>query len=1042
MRWRTAHHAEGHALTATLRVALAGCCVVLCLVSTGARGGQTPARASHGCPVTASRVVICVERSRHGAADRVVLWMPRGAVFAARPDGGDLVLDLPEAAHLVMASRVNASRADASREDASQEDGAQADGGQRLARGITAVAGLARLHLAPGATPVVHQLADRVVIDVTGPAAPAALAAVRPEVAEHDLAAPTALPRIERPSLVMGQVQVSLPPPLPAAPNVAAPRDVVAPPGVVAPPPVPRPAASGPALRAPPPGAAASPQEPGIGAESPDVLAAQLSPAAGSAISVSLLPPDPARDGPSILLPMNRMAAAAAFVRGGELRVVLDLPRLLDLSQLKDDPLFGGASETLLPDGTELRLRPPPGTFPQLTRHDAGWVLTLSPTALACRPIGGHAQNGMLRLAAAVPGHVVSVEDALTGLHLLVGTQRASGQCMPAGHQSSEWALLPTLQGVLVQPVTDRLMLHDIDTGFELRAGAPPALSLVWPEGPSALDAAGNALTRRFDFPALPVPVLQQRLAEALRDAALAPHAERAVPRLHVAQAMLALGLDAEAASVLQAAAADDPSLLRNPDMEGLSAIAAFLFAQAGGAAPPQPAFDTAQLGGSDEAGFWRALWSSGAADAAAPAASLANRWRLLLDYPEPLRNCVLAAVADVLGRGGQDAALAQLLAAFDGPALGLANARLLRRQGKAAESLALLDRLSTGRDRLARARALEEAVEQRLADHEITPKEAADKLDHQLYAWRGGERELRLRLRVAELRAQAGAWRAALSELRETDEQFPDAHDRIHATEISLVSGLLKGNRAATLSALDLVALADDASTLLGADDADAALAPLLADRLLALDLPARAEPILRRLLDRAGDGPAKAGLGMRLAGLIADRGDGAGALAVLDASEPAGETASPIDRTVLRARLLAELGRPRAALERLAGVQAPQAAELAATIQEGGKDWAGAEKALSDFIRTGAFAGLPAPAQHEVVLRAVRDAAEAGDMAGLRQLRDTFGNAFKSGSQAELFAVLTADPVREVADLRRSARELGAIRTLPAALSVANAR
>ena len=51
--------------------------------------------------------------------------------------------------------------------------------------------------------------------------------------------------------------------------------------------------------------------------------------------------------------------------------------------------------------------------------------------------------------------------------------------------------------------------------------------------------------------------------------------------------------------------------------------------------------------------------------------------------------------------------------------------------------------------------------------------------------------------------------------------------------------------------------------------------MAPLIADRLVAFDLSARAKPILRHLLDQAGDGRAKAALGLKLAGVVAERDD-----------------------------------------------------------------------------------------------------------------------------------------------------------------------
>ena len=165
-------------------------------------------------------------------------------------------------------------------------------------------------------------------------------------------------------------------------------------------------------------------------------------------------------------------------------------------------------------------------------------------------------------------------------------------------------------------------------------------------------------------------------------------------PRLRVAEAMLACGLDAEAAAVLHVAMQDDPAARSDPAVSGLAAMAAWLSARAGGVQPPPPDFDSAALGTSDEATLWRALWGAGGTDAAAAAGAVAPRWRLLLDYPEHLRRPVLSAVADLLASGGQDQALDALLAAFPDPTLDLARARRLQSQSKTKDSLAVLDRL------------------------------------------------------------------------------------------------------------------------------------------------------------------------------------------------------------------------------------------------------------------------------------------------------------------------------------------------------------
>ncbi len=736
---------------------------------------------------------------------------------------------------------------------------------------------------------------------------------------------------------------------------------------------------------------------------------------------------------PAFVVPLGADTGAAAFGRGGLGYVVFDSARPADLGPLKDDPVFGSVTEHLLPDGMVLKVPLPSGTKLFLARSPGGWSVTMVHDLPGQAQIAAHADHGVLSLQAAAPGHVVVLDDETTGGKLLVGTQRAGGQAMPAAHRSAEFIVLPSWQGVVVSPESDRIQLAAVNEGFRLSASGGPALSILW------ADQAGRVMTRRFDFQNLPEAVLQNRLKLARGDAASTPRLARFPARLRLAQAMLAEGQDVEARAVVHAATSDDPAHADDADAAGLLAIANWLVARAGGAyALPPENFDPAALGDSDEAQFWRALLKGGEPDVAGPAATLAVTWPLLQQYPESLRRRFLPAAADILGRGGQDKALAAFLAAFADQSLDLARAELWKRQGKTGEALALLDAVAKRTDRLMRASALREAVELRLAAKKIDEAAAEAALSRQIFSWRGGPSDLALRLRVADLRVKIGHWRPALAMLRETDELFPEAHPQIQAAETRLVADLLRGDRATQLSALDLVSLAEEAAPLLSAADADVTLAPVLVDKLLSLDLPARAEPILRRLYDHASSPVQKAELGIRLAGLLGDRGEAKGALTVLDASEDSTlEQPLVTQRGLLRARLLAASGRQSDALGILSGVKGDQAIELQAKILEDRRDWGAAGKLLETLISDASFSARPDQTQRDIILRLANDESEAGDMAALRRLRGAQGARFASGPGAELFAVLTQEPIQAVDDLPRSGRELQAVRALPASLS-----
>ncbi len=754
--------------------------------------------------------------------------------------------------------------------------------------------------------------------------------------------------------------------------------------------------------------------------------------------AVTLLMEDAELGGPAMLVPYGPDTGVAAFRRAGAAQIVFDAAHPLDLSQLKDDPVFGGVTERLLPDGMNLRMKLSPDLQIHVVRRPGGWALAVVHQQSMLKPIASHADKGVLSIAALAPGHVVVVNDDSTGGKLLVGTQKTEGQANPGTHRDAEFIMPPTWQGVVVEPLSDRLSLQPVRDGFALEASAGPRLALLWPDGASGSAAAARTMTRRFELPNLPPAELHNRLTLAMRDAALTPSLGRFAARMRVAQAMLAEGLDVEARAVIHAATSDDPAHADDPDAAGMSAVASWLSARAGGPDAVAAAnFDPSVLGNSDEARLWQALFKSGQSDLSEPAASLAVTWPILLQYPPDLRRRLMPELGRMLGAGGQDKALTAFLAAFPDPALDLVRAGLLEREGKIDQAIALYDQVSKRPDRLKRALALRGAVEARFAARKINAAAAAAALGRQFYAWRGGETDLSLRLRVAHLRIQAGLWRQALVLLRETDALFPNAHDRIHDAETKLIADLVHGDSAARLGALDLVALADEAASLLSAADADTTLAPVLVDKLMALDLPARAEPILQRLYDGATDPAQKAELGVRLAGLLADRNDTKDALSVLSASDdPSLEAPLITRRGMLRARLLAKSGQTGDALGVLSAIQDEPALELQTGILEQSHAYADAAKLLSAFIDGPGFAKMPEQTKRNLVLRLANDQSELGDLAGLHRLRDAQVSHFTDGPDAELFAVLTQEPIKGTSDLPRAAKELDKLRALPASL------
>ena len=552
-------------------------------------------------------------------------------------------------------------------------------------------------------------------------------------------------------------------------------------------------------------------------------------------------------DGTAFIVPFSPTTAAAAFDAGDSTYIVFDERRPVDLAGLTKDPLFASASVRLLPTGTLFQVPHPSTLSITLTQLPQGWriaALTSKPKQL---PIVASYADKRLNLAADQPGDVVNLADPVTGATLLVGTQHRPGQGVVFSRLSTEFILRPSTQGVVVEPLSDVISLKQTPTGFVL-GGAPSGLSLSPVTGitPVLMDAAH--LTRRLNLSTMPPEALLRLAVKQIGDAGKVPPLARGPRHRAAAESFLALGLAAEAQTLLQMAVEQDPKEAASPDTNTLSAVAALL----AGRVDEARGLTDARVGGTDEIALWRALLQATQDDGSpAAAAVFSTTAPLAFQYPPAVRDHILPLIIETMIQGGESTAAARLLdQRKDDPKLAYARAILSQVQGNTPEALTKLDAVANGHDQFDRARAAIRAVELRLATGEIDKKQAADALDKLLYAWRGDSRDLALRQRVADLRSQTGGWRTALAMLRQAETDFPEQAPALHVRLKDMFAAMIRDQGTDTIPPIDFVATVDENTDLVPPSGDNEQLDQALADRLVALDLPVRAKPLLEKLL------------------------------------------------------------------------------------------------------------------------------------------------------------------------------------------------
>ena len=740
-------------------------------------------------------------------------------------------------------------------------------------------------------------------------------------------------------------------------------------------------------------------------------------------------------DGSAFLVPFDSTTSAASFNSGDATYITFSERRPVDMAALRNDPVFGAVSIQLLPGGTLFRMKLPPGRFVALTPLSQGWRIAALTTEPKQQPIPVTYTNGRLNLAAEQPGDVISLADPNTGATLLVGTTRHPGQGVAMSRRNPEFILRPAIQGVVVEPLSDSISLKQVPTGFSLSGGATGlSLSSAASMTDAMIDAAH--LTRRLQFPTMPAEAMLRRTNEQIAEAAASPPMKRGLKHRAAAVGLMALGLSAEAQGLLHMAAAEDPKEAASAETGALTAIAALL----AGRIDEANALTDPRLDGTDEISMWRAVRQA-MRDEGSPAAAavFAVTAPLALQYPRAIREHILPMMVETMIQGGEIAPAARLLKDLsDDPRLAYARALMRQAEGDTGHALGLLDALATGHDQFDRARAAARAVELRLAAHELDGTQAADALDKQLYAWRGDARELALRERVAELRSQTGAWPVALATLRQAETDFPDQATAIHDRLKDTFAAMIRDRGTMAIPPLKFVSMVDENIDLTADSGDDQSIEQALSDRLFALDLPGRAKPVLEKLLRTAQSDEAKARFGASLATLDVRDGNDAAAQAVLDASEGRDLPSDLSEqRAILRAQSIARLGDPAAGANMLAALRTEKAMEARAQILEGASDWTGAAQAWAQCTAlTAANSGVLDETAMRLLLRLATATARAGDDAGLADLRLKFVDRIGAGSQADMFRLLTAEPIRTTGDLGRSQREVNLATSLSAGL------
>ena len=773
--------------------------------------------------------------------------------------------------------------------------------------------------------------------------------------------------------------------------------------------------------------------------------------------------------------PWNLPVGAAVFGRGDVLWVVFARYQKITFTDRNILRRYGIRRAEQMPKeasgrATVLRLTLEPGMKPLVERKLADWVVTLRPgrggpqAPVVIRPEPD--AKGGPRVALMVPGaeRPLTVDDPEIGDRLSVVPVSGAGQGVAKGRQFLQFAILPSVQGVVISPRISDLIVEAGRSGVIIRAreglllsGAAPVAEkpqenahapeggpLEIPqdkagghekaiaeaakpgEGEAADRIGGGMAQTRFkpDF----FKVKQWRLnagrhyreikQELLLAVAKAPRSGRNAARYKLARYFFAHGRMAEALGVLKQISSSDPRAefdLRFRALRGAANLRMRRYDEA------EPDLFLPELDNNPEVALRRAVWALETGDIDLARRNFALGMDAIEALPSDERARMRLALARVAIETGDFKLAEEQLRILPNEKMThtqkgwveYLNGRLAVLRGDDDMALAYFQKaMDNGMPEVV-ARAGSDMVDTELRLGAIDAKEAVEKLEKLRFLWRGDDFELTLLRKLGNAYVSAGRYREGLTTLKRAVSYFPDSpiSRDVTADMRGIFERLFLEGGADSLSPINALGLYYDFRELTPTGRKGDEMIRKLADRMVSVDLLDRAARLLQHQVDYRLSGEEKSRVAARLAVIYLLNRQPKAALKALrrTKSKRMGKELKQ-ERRHLEARALADMNRFKDALALLKGDNSRPAKVLRADIYWRSQNWAAAAKAFDDILGARWQDEKPlSPLERQQVLQEAISLALADDRAGLDRLRQRYMERLKNLPEGEMLALVT---------------------------------
>jgi tetratricopeptide (TPR) repeat protein len=755
--------------------------------------------------------------------------------------------------------------------------------------------------------------------------------------------------------------------------------------------------------------------------------------AAGKVIKASAI--DSGADAIGIRIDWDEPVAAAVFRRVGFLWVIFDKQTQMNIADLKTagGNIFRTIEQIPNDSATVLRLATISGVNPSLKRDGLAWILEfrqqpIAPvTAIETTPQPNSPIGARLFLPVTEPGKAIALTDPAIGDSLVVVPVIPLGYGIPRRYEYPQARILPSSQGLVIQPRADDLRVRPLRQGIEVTSSSglkisPVAAALA---AEAKLDSGPmiRALSRLFDLEKwrqANLDTFEENKWKYQMAAATAKSTGKEKARLDMARFYFANGFGPEALGVLKIIAEDRPEVAETQEFRGLRGAINVLMGRYEDA---REDLDHPSLDENDEARFWRATLQAYEGDLFGAAADLRRMAAITRPYPRALKiplGTLIAEAAIELGDIKQARRyLESMHAAEPNPAeasqIDYVEGRLKELSGDFDGAVGKWEEVQEGPHRPSRAKAAVARTELLLKLKQIDDFEAIIELEKLRFAWRGDEFEFELLRRLGDLYIAVGDYRNGLRTLRQAATHFRDNEKAPEVTQqmTDAFASLYLEDMADDLAPITAIALYDEFKELTPAGEEGDEMIRRLADRLVDVDLLDRAAALLQGQVEFRLEGSEKSRVGAQLALVHILAREFEQAIQTLDDSDSEDLPEElALQRHHLRARSLMGQERMEDALALLKDDKSMDADLLRMEMYWNDRDWVQASQSLNRLLR--AYEAKPNEPLDDVQGQTVLNIAIAMTLSsnerGIDRLRRDFGAAMDDSRFRDAFRLIAS--------------------------------